>query len=240
MKTLLCLLVAIGMILAMAACGDELKKPYEAAVAAYNAGDYAAASEMLQDLGGYLDAAQILDTIKAEKTGVTIEEAGAEGTVTTNVEYTFKDGNLIKETITHADGTVTKNYYKYDKNGLCTSETLNQIDGSKVVINHLYEDGIKVRSIRTNADKSKDTFVYTCDENGNVTSHMMTLADGTVEEAVYNYDKTTGMLVSIITADTSCTFTYNRYGDVYNETHTEGGAEVCTVTYNYSYNYFVD
>ena len=239
MKTLICLLLVLGMILAMAACGDELKKPYEAAVAAYTTGDYGLASQMLQDLGDYEDAAQLLASIHAEKTGTVMEVTTAEGTVTTNVEYVFKDGNLIKENITHADGTVTKNYYKYDDNGLCTSETLNQVDGGKVVISHFYEDGIKVRSIRTNADKSKDTYEYTCDETGKVTSHVLTLADGTVEEAAYSYDDATGLLLSVVTANTSTSFVYNSYNDKSVETISANGTEVSKTTYTYIYNYFV-
>ena len=185
MKKLICLLLALVMMMAMVACGNENKENYEAAVAAYNAGNYEEASVMLIALGEYKDAAQLLASIKAEKVGVTTTVTTAEGEVTTTTEYIFKNGNLIKENITHADGTVTKNYYKYDDNGLCTSETLNEVDGSKIVINHFYEKGIKVRTIRTNADKSKDTYEYTCDETGKILSHVLTLADGTVEEATY-------------------------------------------------------
>ena len=145
MKKLLCLLLALSLVMAMTACGDENKKPYEEAVAAYNNGSYEEAAAKLAALGEYKDAATLLASIKAEKAGVTMDVTTAEGTASTNVEYIFKDGNLIKETITHADGTVTKNYYKYDDNGLCSSETLNQVDGGKVVINHLYENGIHQR-----------------------------------------------------------------------------------------------
>ena len=119
--------------MAMAACSDENKEPYEAAVAAYNAGDYANAVPMLKALGDYQDAAALLATIKAEKTGVTVEKTTSEGVLISTVEYAFKDGNLIKETITHADGTVTKNYYKYNDINLCTSETLNDVDGGKTI-----------------------------------------------------------------------------------------------------------
>ena len=239
MKTLICLLLALGMILAMAACGDELKKPYEAAVSAYNAGNYAIAYEMLQNLGNYEDATQMLASIQVEKTGANVETITAEGTVSSNVEYIFTDGNLVKENITHADGTVIKNYYKYNDAGLCTSETLNQIDGGKVVINHLYEDGIKVRSIRTNADKTKDTYVYACDAQGKILSHVLTLSDGTVEEAAYSYDDVTGLLLSIVSAGNSTTFAYNSYNDMVMETVSANGAEISKTAYTYIYNYSV-
>lgn len=239
MKKLICLLLALVMVMAMAACGDENKEPYEAAVAAYNAGDYENAVQMLKALGEYKDAAQLLATIKAEKIGVTVNTTTSEGVDTSSVEYTFKDGNLIKETLTHADGTVTKNYYKYNDINLCTSETHNNIDGTKTVINNFYQDGIKFHTIRINPDKSKDAFEYTCDEQGKVLTHVLTLSDGTVEEAVYNYDSTTGQLISIMTPNSSNTFAYNQFGDLSNETLTKDGVEVYKATYTYNYNYFV-
>ena len=251
MKKLICLLLALVMVVAMVACVGEVKETvetqkanenkvtYEEAVAAYNAGAYAAAIEKLTVLGDYEDAAQLLATIKAEKTGVSVEMTTPEGSTANNVEFVFKDGNLIKETTTYADGTVIKNYYKYNDAGLCTSETLNGLDGGKTVINHFYEDGNKIRSIRTNPDKTKDTYEYTCDENGKIVTHVLTLADGTVEEAVYSYDEATGLLVSVMTPVSSNTFTYNRYGDVASESLTVNGQEVNKITYTYCYNYYV-
>lgn len=97
MKKLICMLLALVMVIAMAACGDENKKPYEEAVAAYNAGDYDTASVMLYALGAYEDAASLLATIKVEKTGATVTVTDENGTVSSEVEYIFKDGNLIKE-----------------------------------------------------------------------------------------------------------------------------------------------
>jgi len=252
MKKLICLLLVLIMVMAMVACVGEVKETvetkkadenmatYEEAVAAYNAGAYAEAIEKLTALGDYEDAAQLLATIKAEKAGVSVEMTTPEGITTNNVEYIFKDGNLIKETVTHADGAVTKNYYKYNDIGLCTSETHNDVDGGKTVINNFYKDSTKIRSIRTNPDKTKDTYEYTCDEQGNILTHVLTLADGTVEEAVYNYDEVTGLLVSIMTANSSNTFAYNQFGDVSNETLTVDGKEVYKATYTYNYNYFVD
>ena len=219
MKKLICLLLALMMVMTMAACGDENKKPYEEAVAAYNAGDYANAANMLKALGEYQDAAQLLATIHAEKTGVTVETTTTEGVTTSKVAYIFKDGNMIKETITHADGAVTKNYYKYNDIGLCTSEPHNDVAGG---------------------DKTKDTYEYTNDEQGKVVNHVLTLADGTVEEAAYSYDAATGLLVSIITVNSSNAFTYNQYGDLSTETLTVSGAEVYKANYTYDYNYFVD
>ena len=240
MKKLICLLLALMMVMAMTACSDENKKPYEEAVAAYNAGDYENAVQMLKALGDYQDAAQLLATIKTEKTGVTVETTTTAGVATSNVEYIFKVGNLVKENVTHADGTVTKNYYNYNDIGLCTSETHNDVDGGKTVINNFYKDSIIIRSIRTNPDKSKDTYEYTCDETGKVLSHVLTLSDGTEEVAVYNYDEATGMLVSIMTSNSSNIFAYNQHGDVSNESLTETGQEVYKAAYTYSYNYFVD
>ena len=235
MKKLICLLLALVMMMALVACGDENKEPYKAAVAAYDAGNYEEASEMLVALGDYEDAAQLLASIKAEKTGVTTTVSTADGEVTTTTEYIFKDGNLIKENITYADGTVIKNYYKYDDNGLCSSETLNLIDGGKVIINHFYKDGVKVRSIRTNANKSKDTYEYTCDENGKVLSHVLTLSDGTVEEAVYTYSDVTGLLASIETANTLIAYGYNQFNDVSLEAVAVDGKDVSTTSYDYDY-----
>ena len=239
MKKLICMLLAVVMVMAMAACGDENKEAYEAAVAAYNAGDYENASLQLYALGDYKDAASLLATIRAEIPSATVEVKTAEGTVSTNVEYTFQKGNLVKETITHADGTVTKNYYKYDENGLCTSETLNQPDGGKVVINHLYENGIKTRSIRTNADKSKDTYEYTCDESGKVLSHVLTLADGTVEEATYSYSDVTGWLVSIQSGNTMTVYSYDHFNNKTNEFVNVDGADVSETSYFYNYTYSI-
>lgn len=239
MKKLICLLLALVMVMAMAACGDENKKPYEEAVAAYNAGDYAAASAMLYVLGDYKDAAAMLASIKAEKTGVTIEATTADGTVSYEVEYIFKDGNLIKENITYADGAVIKNYYKYNDNGLCTSETLNDLDGGKTVINHFYEDGVKIRSIRTNPNKTTDTYEYTCDESGKILSHVLTLADGTVEEATYTYSDVTGWLVSIETANGMTVYTYDQFNNVTNEIVNINGEDVAETSYFYDYHYSV-
>ena len=238
MKKLICMLLAVVMVMAMVACGNENKEAYEAAVAAYNAGNYEEASVMLIALGDYKDAAQLLGSIKAEKTGVTTTVTTAEGDVTTTTEYVFKDGHLIKETVTLADGTVIKNYYKYDDNGLCSSETLNQIDGGKVVINHFYENGVKVRSIRTNADKSKDTYGYTCDASGKVLSHVLTLADGTVEEATYSYNEQ-GQLTVISAASGNTTFEYNAFGDVVKEAVEANGEVVSATTYAYVYSFIV-
>ena len=155
MKKLICTLLVLVMAVAMVACvgevketvetqkADENKAIYEEAVAAYNAGSYAEAIEALTVLGDYEDAAQLLATIQAEKTGASVEVTTAEGVTTSDVEYVFKDGNLIKETITYADGVVIKNYCKYNDEGLCTSETRNDVDGGKTVINHFYENGCK-------------------------------------------------------------------------------------------------
>ena len=251
MKKLICTVLVLIMAVAMVACvgqdketvetkiADENQATYEEAVAAHKDGDYAKAFELLTKLGDYEDAAQLLATIKADKTGVSVEMATAEGTTTSNTEYIFKDGNLIKETITHADGTVAKNYYKYNDIDLCTSETINNVDGTKTVINHFYKDGIKIRSIRTNPDKTKDTYEFTCDEQGKILTHVLTLADGTVEEAVYNYDEATGLLVSIMTANSSNTFAYNHFGDLSHETLTVDGKEVYKATYTYNYNYYL-
>lgn len=252
MKKLICTLLVLVMAVAMVACvsevketvetqkADENKAIYEEAVAAYKAGSYAEAIEALTVLGDYEDAAQLLATIQAEKTGASVEVTTAEGVTTSDVEYVFKNGNLIKETITYADGVVIKNYYKYNDEGLCTSETRNDVDGGKTVINHFYEDGCKVRSIRTNPNKTKDTYEYTCDENGKVFTHVLTLSDRTVEEAAYTYDEATGQLVSIMTPTSSNTFVYNRYGDVVSESLSVNGQEVNKVTYAYTYNYYVD
>ena len=50
MKKLIYLLLALVMVMAMTACGDENKKPYEEAVAAYNNGMYEEAAEKLAAL----------------------------------------------------------------------------------------------------------------------------------------------------------------------------------------------
>lgn len=239
MKKLICLLLALMMVMTMAACGDENKKPYEEAVAAYNAGDYETASEMLYALGDYEDAASLLSSISAEKAGVTVEVTTDDGTVSSEVEYIFKDGNLIKENITYADGTVIKNYYKYNEEGLCTSETLNDLDGGKTVINHFYEDGIKIRSIRTNPDKTKDTYAYTCDESGKILSHVLTLADGTLEEAAYTYSDVTGWLVSIQSGNTMTVYTYDHFNNKTNEYVNVDGVDVSETSYFYNYIYSI-
>lgn len=219
---------------------DVTAATYEEAVAAYDSGSYEEAIEKLSVLGEYKDAAQMLAAIHTEKTGMTMETITSEGVTTSNVEYTFQDGNLVMETVTHADGTVTKNYYQNNDIGLCTSETHNEANGEKTVIQNFYKDGIKIRTDRTNPDKSKDVCVYTCDEQGKILTHVLTLADGTVEEAVYNYDDETGLLVSIMTEDSSNIFAYNQYGDVSNETLTANGEEVYKIIYAYDYNYFVE
>lgn len=238
MKKLICLLLALVMVMAMTACGDENKEPYEEAVAAYNNGYYEEAAEKLAALGDYKDAASLLSSITAEKAGVSLEIANADGVTSADVEYVIKDGNLIKETFTYADGTVTKNYYKYDDAGLCSSETLNQIDGGKVVISHLYDNGIQVRSIRTNADKSKDTYEYTCDENGKIVSHVLTLSDGSVEEATYAYNEQ-GLLTAITSANGSTIFEYNVFGDLVKEAAEVNGEVITATTYAYVYTFIV-
>ena len=238
MKKLMCMLLALVMVMAMAACGDENKKPYEEAVAAYNAGSYEEAANKLAALGEYKDAATMLASIKAEKAGVATEVTTADGTVSSTTEYVFKDGNLVKENITLADSTVIKNYYKYDGNGLCTSETLNQADGGKVVINHLYEDGMKVRTIRTNANKTKDTYEYTCDESGKILSHVLTFADNSKEEATYTYNEA-GQLSVISATSGNTTYEYNAFGDVVKETVEANGEVICAATYAYIYTFVV-
>ena len=57
---MLCVLLALALVMAMVACGDESKKPYEEAVAAYNNGYYEEAAEKLAALGEYKDAASLL------------------------------------------------------------------------------------------------------------------------------------------------------------------------------------
>ena len=212
MKKLICVLLALVMVMAMTACGDENKKPYEDAVAAYNAGNYEEAATKLAALGDYSDAASLLATIQAEKAGATVEIANGEGSTSSEVAYTFKDGNMIKETITYADGTEIKNYYKYDEAGLCSSETLNTVDGGKIVINHFYENGIKVRTVRTNADKSKEEATYSYNEQG---------------------------LLTTISGTTVTEFTYNAFGDLVKETVSENGEVIDSTTYAYIYSYIV-
>ena len=238
MKKLICLLLALMMIMTMAACGDENKEPYEEAVAAYNNGYYEEAANKLAALGDYKDAASMLASISAEKSGVSVEVTTEEGTVTSEVEYIFKDGNLIKENITYADGTVIKNYYKYNDEGLCTSETRNDLDGGKTVLNHFYEDGVKIRTICTNPDKTKDTYEYTCDKSGKIISHVLTLSDLTVEEATYTYNEQ-GRLSVISDAASTTTYEYNAFGDVVKEAVTENGEVACATTYAYIYTFIV-
>ena len=249
MKKLICMLLALVMVMAMVACGnqneeiaetDPRQTVYEEANMAFKDGDYETAYKLYTELGDYENAAQLLADIHVEKTDVTVETTTIEGVDKSTVEFTFKDGNLIKETVTHADGTVTKNYYKYNDINLCTSETHNNVDGTKTNINNFYKDSIKLRSTRINPNKSKDLYEYTCDEQGKILSHVLTLADGTVEEAVYNYDEATGMLVSIMTSNSSNTFAYNQFGDLSNETLTVDGVEVYKATYTYNYNYVVE
>ena len=169
-KMLALLIAALMCTSALTACSLGNASKYRQALELTEQGDYEAAYALFTELGDYKDAATLLASIKAEKAGVTMDVTTAEGTASSNVEYIFKDGNLIKENITYTDGAVIKNYYKYDDNGLCTSETLNDLDGGKTVINHFYEDGVKIRSIRTNPNKTTDTYEYTCDENGKVIS----------------------------------------------------------------------
>lgn len=240
MKKLICLLLALMMVMTMAACGDENKKPYEEAVAAYNAGDYANAANMLKALGEYQDAAQLLATIHAEKTGMMMETTTSEGVSTSNVAYSFQNGNLVNETVTHDDGTVTKKHYNNNDIGLCTSQTLSEANGEQTIIHNFYKDGAMIRRGRINPDKSKDVCVYTYNDQGKILSHKLTLSDGTVEEAVYNYDEVTGQLLSIITKDSSNVFAYNQYGDVSNETLTANGEEVYKISYSYDYNFSVE
>ena len=122
--------------------------------------------------------------------------------------------------------------------GLCTSETHNELDGGKIMINNFYKNSIKLRTIRTNPNKTKDTYEYTCDAQGKILSHVLTLSDGTVEEAVYNYDEATGLLVSIMTSNSSNTFAYNAHGDLSNEVLTVNGTEVYKANYTYNYTYY--
>ena len=246
MKKLFCMLLALVMVMAMVACGnpaeeiaetDPNQPIYEEALAAHKDGDYETAYNLFSQLGDYEESAQMLATIKVEKVGVTVETTTTEGSSVSNVEYIYKDGNMIKETVTHADGAVTKNYYKYNDINLCTSETHNDVDGGKTVINNFYKDSVMIRTTRTNPDKTKDTYEYTNDEQGKIHNHVLTLADGTVEEAVYNYDAETGMLVSIMTANSANTFAYNQFGDISNETLTVDGKEVYKANYTYNYNF---
>ena len=238
MKKLICVLLAMVMVMAMTACGDENKKPYEEAVAAYNNGYYEEAATKLAALGDYKDAASLLASINAEKAGVTTTVTTADGTETTEVEYIFKNGNLIKETVTYADGTVTKNYYKFDDQGNCTSETINHADGGKTMISNFYEGTCKVRTIRTNPNNSKDVYEYTCDESGKILSHVLTLSDDTVEEATYTYNEQ-GLLTAISSTSGNTTFEYNVFGDLVKETVEANGAVVCTTTYAYIYTFIV-
>ena len=248
MKKLICLLLAVT----MAAFAGEYNKSegtmeadvtaaiYEEAVAAYNAGAYEEAFEKLAVLGDYKDAAQLLATIHAEKNGMMMETITSEGVSISNVAYSFLDGNLVNETVTHDDGTVTKNHYNINDIGLCTSQTLSEANGEQTVIHNFYKDGTMIRTGRTNPDKSKDVCVYTYDDQGKILSHKLTLADGTVEEAVYNYDEATGHLLSIVTRDSANVFAYNQYGDVSNETLTANGEEVYKISYSYDYNFSVN
>ena len=238
MKKLICLLLALVMVMAMTACGDENKEPYEEAVAAYNNGMYEEAAEKLAALGDYKDAAQLLSSITAEKAGVTMEITNADGSVSADVEYVIKDGNLIKEIITHTDGTVTKNYYKFDDQGNCTSETINHVDGSKTKLSNFFEGTAKVRTIRTNPNNSKDTYEYTCDETGKVVSHVLTLSDGTVEEATYSYNEQ-GLLAVIASNSGNTTFEYNVFGDLVKESVEANGQVVTATTYAYVYTFIV-
>lgn len=238
MKKLFCVMLALVMILAMAACADENKEAYEQAIAAYEGGYYEDAANKLAALGDYKDAAELLATISAEKASAIVEVATADGTVKTEVSYVVKDGNVIKETITYADGAVTKNYYKFDDNGNCTSQILNQVDGSKININNFYENGVIVRTVRTNANGLKDTYEYTCDESGKITAHTLTFSDNSAEEATYSYNEA-GQLTVISTGATTTTYEYNAFGDVVKEAVAEGSTVISSTTYAYAYTFIV-
>ena len=98
MKKLICLLLALVMVMAMTACGDENKEPYEEAVAAYNNGYYEEAAEKLAALGDYKDAASLLSSITAEKAGVSLEIANADGVTSADVKTQIEAYNYMDST----------------------------------------------------------------------------------------------------------------------------------------------
>lgn len=236
MKKLICLICALMLVFALVGCNDEMAPVYEQAVAAMENGKYAEAYPLLVNLGDYKDAKALLATIHAEKVSAEVETAG----VTMNVDYTLKNGNVVKEVVTVADGSQLKNYYKFNANGLCTSEILGQADGGKVNINHFYEGNVIVRTVRTNASGLKDTYVYTCDTNGRIAAHTLTFSDGSVQEGVYNYNEL-GQLVKLEctgAGEETIAYEYNEHGDVYQETVTSGDSQTVT-TYIYTYAFTV-
>ena len=239
MKKLLCALLAAVMILAMAACGkDESKAAYEQAVAAYNSGDYEAAYTMLTALGDYQDAAQMLDTITAQKVSALVETPDGNSH---QIAYTMKNGNVVKQEITYADGTVVKNYYKYNDDGLCTSEILGQADDTKVNVNHFYDGTTLVRTIRTNPGGMRDTYEYTCDASGKVVSHVLTFADNSKQEGVYSYDEAGRLQTLTCTGADAQTiqYEYNEFGDLIRETVSADGETSFTTAITYTYAFSV-
>ena len=85
MKKLICMLLALMMVLSMAACADENKEAYEAAVAAYNSGDYENASAQLYALGDYKDASLFNTLYELDSKGLEYEVVGTGNIVTGQV-----------------------------------------------------------------------------------------------------------------------------------------------------------
>lgn len=236
MKKLIRLMIALMMLLVMTGCQDEMAPAYESAVEALESGKYELAYSELVALGDYKDAKALLSTISAEKVSAEIQT----GNTSVNVDYTIKNGQVVKEVITTGDGSQLKNYYKFNTDGLCTSEILGQADGSKVNINHFYEGSTPVRTIRTNANGLKDTFVYTCDGSGKITAHTLTFSDGSVQEAVYSYNEQ-GQLIKMEctgAGEQTVNYAYNEHGDVCEESVSAGDSDTVT-TYVYTYAFSV-
>jgi len=248
MKRLICIVLVLVMVLSMTGCVDKSKAIYKAAVLAYEAGKYEAAGIAFGSLYEFEDSADYLATIHAKKitseVGTVTDDPATEDNeaeaekpvlVMSGVEYTYKDGNVIKETVTHPDGSVTKNFYKYDDLGNCTSETINHPDGTKTMLVHQFEGNVKMRTIRTNPNNTKDVIAYACDENGRVMFHEATLSDATLERAVYYYNDRGNLQYLVTTAGNMTAYKYNAFGHLTKVTESTNG-EALTVT-NYEYEY---
>ena len=157
MKKLICLLLALIMVVSMTACGDENKKPYEEAVAAYNNGYYEEAAAKLAALGDYKDAATLLASIKAEKAGVALDVTTADL------------GNCTSETLNHADGGKTMVSHFYEGTNKVRTIRTNP-NNSKDTYEYTCDENGKVLShVLTLADGTVEEATYSYNEQGQLT-----------------------------------------------------------------------
>lgn len=211
-------LIAAVIIIAIVPVVNKYKK-YNAAVSAYESGDYETAQSSFYEIVSFEDSLDYFRTIRALPGEVTYYYEG-EDPVRTSYEYKFDShGNPTKSTERSEDLLSFSVFeYEYNEFGNITKMTYRNSDGTEeLYVNEYDENGSITREMKTvdGVTEYDTSYAVTYDESGYVTHESATDEIEPGYEADYTYENDTLKSVYFIYEDgitETREYTYDQYG----------------------------